>query len=365
MMDEMRKKRILVICPAPEKVYPSQRLKYEQYFNHWQSEGYEITIAPFMNHKLWAILYKKGYLFNKFYLTIWGYLKRIYDIFRAPSYDLIYIHLWVTPFGSSMFEYLLKLANPHIVYDIDDAVFKGHKSQMNWFIAWMKGKKKIFSLFKIAKHVIVCTKYLEEEALKYNNNVTDISSTFDTDRFFALTNYRNSDIVTLGWTGSHSTIAFLHLLDAPLKEVAKKRKIKLLVICDRDFELDGVNIENIRWSEENEVSDLHQIQIGLYPTPKEEWVLGKSGLKALTYQSCGIPCVATAFGSNLENIEHGNNGFLADSDDDWVQSIIKLVDDPTLREQIGKNGRTNVMNNFSLEANKGKYLEILNKVVKK
>lgn len=361
----MRKKRILVICPAPEKVYPSQRLKYEQYFEHWRSNGYEITIAPFMNHKLWVILYKQGFLFQKCYLTVWGYFNRIYDIFRAPAYDLIYIHLWVTPFGSSMFEYFLKWANPHIVYDIDDAVFKGHKSQMNWFIAWMKGKKKIFSLFKIAKHVIVCTKYLEEEALKYNQQVTDISSTFDTERFSALSKYENTEVVTIGWTGSHSTIAFLHLLDDVLKQVSALRKIKLLVICDRDFELEGVDIENIRWTEINEVFDLHRIQIGLYPTPKEEWVLGKSGLKALTYQSCGIPCVATAFGSNLENIQHGINGFLADSNQDWVDSIIKLIDNCALREQIGKNGRINVLNNFSLEANKGKYLKILNNVVKK
>ncbi len=361
----MRKKKILVICPAPEKVYPSQRLKYEQYFDHWQSEGYSITIAPFMNQKLWAILYKKGYLFAKFYLTIWGYVRRVYDIARAPFYDLVYIHLWVTPFGASMFEYLVKWANPHVVYDIDDAVFKGHRSQMNWFIAWMKGKKKIFSLFKMSKHVIVCTKYLEEEALKYNKNVTDISSTFNTDRFSALTEYENTKVVSLGWTGSHSTIAFLHLLDEPLKEVAKLRKIKLLVICDRNFELEGVEVENIRWTEENEVADLHRFQIGLYPTPKEEWVLGKSGLKALTYQSCGIPCVATAFGSNLENIEPGVNGFLADSTNEWIDSILKLIDDNILRKKIGKNGRANVLDNFSLEANKGKYLDILNKVVKK
>lgn len=359
-----RIKKILVICPAPEKVYPSQRLKYEQYFPHWQEAGYSITIAPFMTHRLWAVLYKNGYFFTKFILTLWGYMRRIADVFRAPFYDLVYIHLWVTPFGGSMFEWLVKLANPHIVYDIDDAVFKGHKSKMNWFIAFLKGKKKIFTLMKIAKHVIVCTKYLEEEALKHNKNVTDISSTFDTNRFIPLKEYEKRDVVTLGWTGSHSTMAFLHLLDEAIQEVARQRKIILRVICDRDFELEGVQIENIRWTEQNEVADLHGMQIGLYPTPKEEWVLGKSGLKGLTYQSCGIPCVATAFGSNLENFEQGVTGFLADTTEEWVKYILLLIDDEKLRERIGKAGRQNVMNNFSVEANKPKYLHILDSVVK-
>ena len=358
-------KRILVICPAPEGVYPSQRLKYEQYFPHWEENGYSIIVAPFMTMKLWNILYKEGAYFTKIILTIWGYVRRIGDLFRAPAYDLVYIHLWGTPFGTSMYERLLKLANPHIVYDIDDAVFKGHKSKSNWFIAWMKGKKKIFTLMKIARHDIVCTKYLEEEALKLNANVTDISSTFNTDRFIPTPSYEAGDKVTIGWTGSHSTIPFLHLLDKALQEVASKRKIVLRVVCDIDFELEGVEVENVRWTEKNEVQDLHKMNVGLYPTPKEEWVLGKSGLKALTYQSCAIPCVATAFGSNLENIKHGVNGYLADSDKEWVEAICNLIDSKELREKIGRAGRDNVMQHFSVEANKPVYLGILNEVVKK
>lgn len=358
-------KRILVICPAPEGVYPSQRLKYEQYFKHWEENGFSIKVAPFMSLKLWEILYKKGYVFQKVSLTIAGYFRRIVDLFRAPSYDLVYVHLWGTPFGSSIYERLLKLANPNIVYDIDDAVFKGHKSKSNWFIAWMKGKKKIFTLMEIAKHVIVCTKYLEEEARKHNDRVTDISSTFNTDRFTPVKSYDAGEKITIGWTGSHSTIPFLHLIDEAIKEVASKRNIRLQVVCDVDFELDGVEIENIRWTEANEVRDLHQMNIGLYPTPKAEWVLGKSGLKALTYQSCAIPCVATAFGSNLENIQHGINGMLADTQQEWVDALLKLIDNKDLRSQIGKAGRENVMKHFSVLANQPVYLNILNEVVKK
>jgi len=64
------KKKILVICPAPENVYPSQRLKYEQYFGHWRDNGYQIVVAPFMNHAFWKILYKDGHLVAKLFYTI-------------------------------------------------------------------------------------------------------------------------------------------------------------------------------------------------------------------------------------------------------------------------------------------------------
>ena len=34
---------ILIICPFPKDVAAGQRLKYEQYLNHWRENGYEIT----------------------------------------------------------------------------------------------------------------------------------------------------------------------------------------------------------------------------------------------------------------------------------------------------------------------------------
>ena len=43
------KKKILVICPFPVGVAAGQRLKYEQYFDEWQDEGYDVTVSSFMS----------------------------------------------------------------------------------------------------------------------------------------------------------------------------------------------------------------------------------------------------------------------------------------------------------------------------
>ena len=58
-------KKILIICPFPQGVAAGQRLKYEQYFNHWRDNGYEIIVSPFMNKFMWKVVYLKGqYLFK-------------------------------------------------------------------------------------------------------------------------------------------------------------------------------------------------------------------------------------------------------------------------------------------------------------
>jgi glycosyltransferase involved in cell wall biosynthesis len=216
-----------------------------------------------------------------------------------------------------------------------------------------------------SKYVITCTPTLEEYAKKLNiyGNVVDISSTFNTKKFVPVLSYQKKSITTLGWTGTHSTLPYLNLLQPILEKVALKRNIKLLVIANKKFIMDNVLTDFKFWNEETEVSDLHEIDIGLYPIPTNEWSLGKSSLKALTYMSIAIPVVATAYGTNYRVIENGISGFLVSSDNDWENIIINLIDNVDLRKKIGLEGRRVVVEKFSLEENFPKYLNVFNTVL--
>ena len=207
--------------------------------------------------------------------------------------------------------------------------------------------------------MIVCTPKLEEFALGLNKfkKVVDISSTFDTMRFIPVSAYPARDTVTIGWTGTHSTIPFLRMLEPVLQQLAKERNIRLLVIANKEYQMPGVNTEFIQWSAESEVEDLHKMDIGLYPIPADEWSLGKSSLKALTYMAIGIPFVATAYGTNFRIMEHGVQGFMASSPEEWKAYLIQLIDDRTLRATMGKSGRQRVVERFSVEANLPRYLQ--------
>jgi len=357
-----RRKRILVICPHPVNVAPGQRLKYEQYFDYFRANGYDITVSPFMSERFWNIVYKPGRLLEKSFWTLAGHVRRIFDLARAPFYDGLYIFLWAVPFGPPLFEALFCGLNRRIVYDIDDMVFLKPKSHANPIVAALKSSSRITYMLRHARHVITCTPTLDEVARRYNANTTDISSTINTDTYLPVNPYRNEGPVTIGWSGSHATIQFLHLLDEVLRDVSRARDIRLLVIGDAEFSIPGVEVEAIPWRAATEVADLQRIDIGVYPLPDDEWVLGKSGLKALQYMALGIPTVATAVGANFRVVLDGQTGFLVRSPEEWRRRLIELIDDAALRRRMGEAARTHVEQSYSIRANRDRYLGVIDRV---
>jgi glycosyltransferase involved in cell wall biosynthesis len=360
----MRNKKILVLCPHPVGYAPGQRLKYEQYFDHWRANGYDITVSPFMSERMQKIVYKKGYFLEKIFWTFCGYMRRFFDLFRIRNYDLVYSFLWVTPFGPPVFEWMVAKLSKKIVFDIDDLVYMKNARADKWYTSLFKGREKPIFLMKKADHVITCTPYLDEFVRKYNTRTTDISSTINTATYIPVNKYENRGPVTLGWSGSHSTIRYLTLLHPILKELRKEIDFKLLVMGEANFTLDGIDVEAHPWTEAKEIETLQRMDIGLYPLPlDEQWVYGKSGLKALQYMALGLPVVATAIGANFRVVEDGKTGFLVTTPEEWLKKLKLLITNPELRRSLGTKSRDRVEQFYSIRANAPVYLKILDSVL--
>jgi L-malate glycosyltransferase len=358
------KKRILVICPFPQGMAAGQRLKYEQYFDSWCENGYEVVVSNFMDLPMWKVVYTRGNFITKILGVFRGYFRRLFDVFRLGRYDLIYIFMWVTPFGSSFMERLFRGLSNKVIYDIEDNVLLEQGNELNPFAKVLKSPSKTRFLLKTADHVITSSPFLNDYCLGMNSNraCTYISSSVDTDRFLPANRYSNNKRVTIGWTGTFSSKVYLDLLRNVFDELSKRVDFKLCIIGNFDYDLPGIDLEIIRWTKEKEVEDLQRLDIGIYPLVQDDWVLGKSGLKAIQYMAFGLPTVATNVGTTPMIIRHMENGWLVKTDKEWVHALETLVRNPELRRSMGRAARLAVLENYSTQVIKSAYLSLLNKL---
>lgn len=359
-----KQKKILIICPYPQNTAPSQRLKYEQYFEHFKKNGYDITVAPFMHQNLWQIVYKKGNFFKKLLYTIWGYWQRFLLLLTVGRYDIVYVHLWATPFGLPLYESILCLLSKKIVYDIDDMIFLGRSSKYQQWTQFFKGKLKIVYLIKHSGKVIVSTTALQNFAQYYNNRVYLIPCTINSHNYPYVYKPYDGGTFIIGWMGSHSTSHYLKLIEKQLYGLTLKNiPFEVWIVGDTEFKFDvDIPYKTFPWSEHTELEFLSRMHVGIYPLPNDPWIMGKSGGKLRQYMSCGIPPIATDTPVNREIIENGVNGILIpfDNPDSWTDVIEDLFKNPDKLMQLSQNARKTIESKYSTDVYAPVYLSVLN-----
>src|SRR5687768_875392 len=84
-------RKILFISPYPFDSAPSQRFRFEQYFEVLKQEGFLVVQKPFWSASTWEVLYKKGSFVQKI-IGLWMAIFRRYMLlFTIPRYDFIFI----------------------------------------------------------------------------------------------------------------------------------------------------------------------------------------------------------------------------------------------------------------------------------
>ncbi len=355
--------KILFIQPYPTEG-ASSRYRVEQYVPYLEGKGIKCIVRPFVSAKFYKILYRKGFYLKKIIFFFQSSINRFFDVFIGSRSDLIFIHLEAFPFGPPFLEYIFaKILRKKIIYDLDDAIYLSNASTANRFLKYLKCPSKIQKIIKMSYYVITCNEYLGVYAKGLNNRVTVIHTSLDIEKFAPIIKNRSGDIV-IGWVGSHSTAGYLERLKSVFLKLAEKYKFTLKIVGAGDFKIDipNLNIVTLDWSLNDEIKQFQSLDIGIYPLPDIEWTKGKSGFKTIQYMSVAVPCVVSNVGANRDIIKDGVNGYIAETEKEWIEKISKLIESSELRRNIGLEGRKTVGEKFSMQVNAPKYLEIINKV---
>ncbi len=163
----------------------------------------------------------------------------------------------------------------------------------------------------------------------------------------------------VGWTGTFSSQPFLDAIAPMLRKLGETHEFEFRVVGNFDYAMPGVDLKVVRFDKAREIADLEHFDIGIYPLVDDPFVYGKSGLKAIVYMAMGLPVVASAIGTTPLVVRHGENGFLVSSDNEWLEALRSLIDDPDLRRRLGEQARRDAVARFSIEAVAAQYQEVL------
>lgn len=356
--------RVLALMPGLYDTSPGQRYRLEQWDPLLRARGVEITYAPFEDDDLHAIVYKPGRMGKKLQLVTRNLARRLSTVSKARKYDLIYILREAALLGPPIFERLIAQQRIPFVFDFDDAIFVSYRSPSNGYLSYLKFASKTKTICRLASHVMVGNPYLAEYARQVNDNVTVIPTTIDTEKYQVRPPKTDDGPLTIGWTGSFSTVQHLDTLRGALKKLAETENFRLRVIGTPTYELSPVNVEAMPWRAATELEDLCKIDIGVMPLPDDNWSKGKCGLKALQFMALGIPTICSPVGVNTDIIQDDENGFLAGTEAEWVDKLSRLLRSAELRRRLGDAGRATVEQKYSAAIQAPRVYEIFKSVLR-
>jgi glycosyltransferase involved in cell wall biosynthesis len=312
------------LLPLHRIQYPSSRYRVFQFLDPLALQGFKCTLIEAPQRNWWKRL---------------AYLPRLLHL--ARSQDVLYVQKRVFP------EAVLKLVhriNPHIIYDLDDAVYLRPALQHH-----------VDAILRAATIVVAGNEYLAAYARKFNERVVIIPSVVDTDWYLPPSGARHpgDDRVIIGWIGSDPNRGDL----SPMRQVFDwlgeryGERAVLRIVSDRPLAMETrLRQEFIPWTLASSRAELQQFDIGIMPLEDSEWNRSKCGFKLIQYMAVGAAAVASPVGVNQEIVINTKTGHLARTVNEWRQRLASLIDDTQARVQMGHAARKHVEQRYSVEA---------------
>lgn len=346
--------RVLGLCSYPVEA-AATRFRLTQFVGPLAERGIDIEIKPFLSGKQFREIYEDHGLLLKALGMVRPLFGRLSEVVRLRKYDLLFVQREAMIFGPGIFEWLYqKIGRMPLILDLDDATYVRYVSPKYGKLGSLfKFFGKTDNLIRRADAVICGNRFIAEHVESLGTRAVIVPTVVDTDKFYPVE--KENEVPVIGWIGTHSTYPFLESLFPVLERLAMKHRFILRVVgAGRDDVLvKGVEVDIRKWSLQREAEDFRTLDIGLYPmtlsdSAKAEWLLGKSGFKAIQYMAVGVPFVMSPVGVGTEIGEAGKTHLAAESEEEWFLALDNLLRSASERGEMGANGREFALKHYTI-----------------
>ena len=255
-----------------------------------------------------------------------------------------------------------------LAYDFDDAVYLKNKAPSenpNDYHSATR-KRRFKRIVKAADLIIAANSVLATEAGKYTSEskIRIIPSAVDSANINPRDNYSLSTPPVIGWVGTKVTQRYLDYLAPQLCELRKEHEFVLRVISDKGYEHPGFETDAVEWKQDEENCEIRKFDIGIMPLSNDPFSEGKASYKLLQYLANAVPSVASAVGMNKDVADGGKNALLAETPEEFISQISRLLKDEELRRKLGQNGRKLIEKEYSREVIGAKFADAVSSLIK-
>ena len=325
-----------------ERLGASSRIRFLQYLPALEREGFTFDVQPLLDNAYVRSLY--GGPPAAAGSIIRSYARRFRALRRRMNYDVIWLEKEALPWLPTWMEIARLEGIPYVV-DYDDAWF--HRYESHWLSPLLG--HKIDAVMRVAHTVVAGNDYLARRARQAGARYVEVVPTaIDLGRYRDVPAAPDGNAATIGWIGIPPNAHYLKIVEPALRAVAAGASIKLHVVgAPVPAELAGIAAESFPWSEDSEIARIAAFDIGIMPLHDTPWERGKCAYKLLQVMAAGKPVIASPVGANAQVVQHGTNGFLATTTEEWADALRRLAHDPALRQRMGAQARQTVEDRYS------------------
>jgi len=327
----------------------SSRVRLLSYRQWLSDSGFSIEIQSLLPDEYLRGLYRIGE--RRLLEVSRAFGRRLLYLLKSGRPGLVWLEKELWPYAPAGIETLMLSKVPYAI-DIDDAIFETYTSH-RWRIVRTLLGGKIDRLFRNANLVTAGNAYLANRAVAAGASWVEILPTVVNLDNYAVDDPRERDDFTVGWIGSPATQGFVRSVAGVLSRVVNGDRSRFVTIGAHYPERLFERHEQWEWKAETEARDIACFDVGIMPLVDAPFERGKCGYKLIQYMACGVPVIASPVGVNIEIVQHGENGFLADGDDEWARALTTLKGNPDLRRRMGATGRRLVERRYSIQATRG------------
>ena len=357
---------VLGLCSYPVEA-AATRYRFTQYIAPLEEKGINLTVNSFLNSQEFASFYQRGKPLHKAFKMFKPFANRFFDSFSIRKYDALLVQREAMMFGPPLFEWLAKtIGKCPLVLDLDDATYVRYVSPTYGRLgSAFKFFGKTDSLIEWSETIICGNRFIAEYVEKKGKKAIVVPTVVDTEKFQPVEKDENK-LPTIGWIGTHSAFPLLEMLFPVLQKLARNYDFTLKIVgSGKDkIEISGLRIENSDWKLEREIEDFQSLDIGLYPitivdNANQDWLVGKSGFKAIQYMAVGIPFVVSPVGVCAEIGIENETHFAASTGEQWYESLKTLLESFEKRREMGEKGRGYALEHFTVMQQTDKIAKVL------